>query len=107
MNHTDLQRFLSDPAALGRTTTLFRENGLRILLLHLKPGEQIPEHQTRGAITVHCVQGEATFSIGEESVVLKPASLIGVPPVAPHSVIARQDTFLLVTLWEQVQSEPA
>jgi hypothetical protein len=57
MTHTDLHSFLSDTAGLGRTTTLFRKNGLRTLLLHLKAGEEVPEHQTRGAIMVHCLKG--------------------------------------------------
>ena len=52
-------------AGLGRTTTQFRENGLRTLLLH-KAGEQTPEHQTRGAITVHCLKGQVIFFSGDE-----------------------------------------
>jgi quercetin dioxygenase-like cupin family protein len=101
MMHVGLQSFLEDTAKLSRTTTLFRENGLRTLLLHLTSGEQIPEHQTRGAITVHCLQGEATFLSGEERVELRSASLISVAPGAPHSVIAQQDTLLLLTISEQ------
>jgi quercetin dioxygenase-like cupin family protein len=101
MMHVSLPDFLEDTAKLSRTTTLFRENGLRTLLLHLISGEQIPEHQTRGAITVHCLKGQATFLSGEERIELRPASLISVPPGASHSVIAQQDTLLLVTISEQ------
>jgi quercetin dioxygenase-like cupin family protein len=97
MTHTDLQSLLNDTAALGRTTTLSRESGLRALLLHLKAGERIPEHQTNGVLTVQCLLGEATFLIGSEPVALKQGSLIGVQPAAPHSVAAERDTLLLVT----------
>jgi quercetin dioxygenase-like cupin family protein len=107
MKHADLNSFLSDTAALGRTTTLFHEAGLRGLLLHLNAEEQIPEHQTRGAISVHCLKGEAAFSCGDEHVTLRPASLISLPAAAPHSVIARQDTLLLVTIREKMLDEPA
>src|SRR3954452_7623906 len=107
MTHADLHSFLSDTLGLGRTTTLFRENGLRTLLLHLKAGEQIPEHQTRGAITVHCLQGEATFWSGEEQATLRPASLISLAPAAPHRVVAQGDTLLLVTVWEPIRDKPA
>jgi quercetin dioxygenase-like cupin family protein len=94
--------FFSDTAELGRTTTLFRENGLRTLLLHLKPGEQIPEHQTRGGITVHCLKGEAIFSSGDERVELRPDLLLSLAPGMSHSVDAREDTLLLVAISEQV-----
>ena len=102
MTHADLHSFLSDTAGLGRTTMLFRENGLRTLLLHLKAGEQIPEHQNRGAITVHCLKGEAIFLSGDERAELRPDLLLSLAPGMPHSVAAQQDTLLLVTISEQI-----
>jgi hypothetical protein len=72
----DLGAFLNHTDGLPRATTLFQGSGLRGLLLHLNAGEQIPEHQTRGAITVHCLQGEATFGSGEEQVTLDLSGLI-------------------------------
>ena len=107
MTQTDLQPFISDSARLGRTTTLSRENGLRTLLLHLNAGEQIPEHRTRGAITVYCVKGQASFVTGDERVELKPALLISLAPDMPHSLIAQQETLLLVTISEPLQSPSA
>jgi quercetin dioxygenase-like cupin family protein len=101
MKQTDLQQFLSNPASLPRSTTLLLEDGLRVLLLHLKPGEQIPEHQTRGAISVQCLQGEATFQSGEERVELKQHTLIALGPNAPHSVTGRSEALLLVTISTQ------
>ena len=98
MKQTDLQSFLSNPASLPRSTTLLLEDGLRVILLHLKPGEQIPEHQTRGAISVHCLQGEAAFLSGEERVELKQHTLITLAANAPHSVSARSEALLLVTM---------
>ena len=85
MTQADVRSFLSDTAGLARTTTLFRENGLRTLLLHLKAGEQIPEHQTRGAITVHCLKGEAIFLGGDERAELKPGLLLSLAPGIPHT----------------------
>jgi quercetin dioxygenase-like cupin family protein len=101
MSQTNLNVFMDDTERLARTTTIIHEQGLRVLLLHVKPGEHISEHQTRGAITVQCLKGEATFSAGNE-LTLQPATLVSLPPGAPHSLTARQDTLLLVTVQEPI-----
>lgn len=106
MNQIRLQSFFDDAAGLPRSTTLLRENGLRAILLHLKPGEQIPEHQARGAITVHCLRGRAMFTAGGERIELKASSLISVAPALPHNVAAEEDTLLLVTMAEQAVASP-
>ncbi len=103
MNPTDLNAFLADPSALPRSTTILRENGLRCLVLHLKAGEQIPEHQARGAISVHCLQGEVRFSAGEEKVELRAGLLITLASGLPHALVAQQESVLLVTMSEPVQ----
>jgi quercetin dioxygenase-like cupin family protein len=102
MTQYDLNHLLNDPSALPRSTTLLRENGLRCLLLHLKTGEQIPEHQARGAITVHCLQGEVQFSAGAQMADLRAGMLVSLAAGDPHALAARQESLLLVTLSEPV-----
>lgn len=103
MTQADLQSFLSNRESLSRTTTLVREAGLRTLLLHLKAGEHIPEHQTRGAIIVQCLEGSGTFVAAEERIELRPGALFSLAPAVPHSVVAAtgEDVLLLVTVAEQ------
>ena len=107
MKHTDLQAFQNDTTALARATPLFQEHGLRGLLLHLKAGEQIPEHRTQGSISIQSLKGEAIFSSGEEQVTLRPGSLISLAPAIAHRVTAQQDTLLLVTIREEIRNQSA
>ncbi|HEU5022383.1 MAG TPA: cupin domain-containing protein [Bryobacteraceae bacterium] len=104
MTAADLENLRANTAAFPRTTPLFREAGLRTMLLHLNAGENIPEHQTRGALLVHCLSGRGAFASGDERTDLRPGVLISVPPAAPHSVTAAadQEVLLLVTISEQV-----
>ena len=105
MTQADLQDFLSNRSdTLPRTTTLFRESGLRTLLLHLNAGERIPEHQTPGAIMVQCLAGKGAFFIAADRIELRPGLLISVPPAVSHSVIAaeNEDMLLLVAVSEQL-----
>lgn len=106
MTSTDLTDLLSNQAGSPRTTTLFRQPGLCTLLLHLNAGERIPEHQTRGAIVVHCLDGKGAFFVGSDRAELRPGSLISVSPDAAHSVSAAEDEqlLLLVTVSEQIAS---
>jgi quercetin dioxygenase-like cupin family protein len=98
MTQLDLNSHLAGMASLPRSTTLLRENDLRCLLIHLKPGEEIPEHQTRGAITVYCLAGEASFVANTDRAELVPHSLISIPAGTPHSLSARQESLLLITI---------
>jgi quercetin dioxygenase-like cupin family protein len=102
MTQNDLQKYLTDRSALPRTTTLFRESGLRTLLLYLKSAERIPEHQTRGAISVQCLAGQGRFFIADDGVDLRPGVLISVAASVAHSVVAaeQEDLLLLVTMSE-------
>ncbi len=101
MKQVDLHSFLNDATTLPRTTTLVREEGLRTLLLHLKAGEQIPEHQTRGAIIVQCLAGHVSFA-SDDRVDLTPGLLVSLEPGTPHSLNAQEDTLLLVTISEDL-----
>jgi quercetin dioxygenase-like cupin family protein len=105
MTRIDLSSHLTNIASLPRSTTILREGGLRCLLLHLKPGEEIPEHQARGAITVHCLTGQASFVVNAERVELVPHSLITVPAATPHSVSGLEECLLLVTVAEPAPAQ--
>ena len=103
MTWADLENLRANTAGLPRTTPLFRESGLRTLLLHLKAGEHMAEHHTPGAIIVHCLAGRGVFDAGEERTDLRPGILISVPPAGPHSLTAADEELLLLV----VIAEPA
>lgn len=100
MNPIQLSAGLAD---LPRSTTIFRQDGLRGLLLYLKADEAIPEHHTRGAISVQCLQGDVRFSTGGEACDLQAGLLLSLAAGAPHALQARQDSLLLVTIAEAGQ----
>jgi quercetin dioxygenase-like cupin family protein len=105
MNQADLHSFLDSKVALPRTTTLLRESGLPAVLFHLKAGEELPKHHTRGGITVQSLAGQSILLAGDERVEMTPALLISLAPGIPHRVIAQEDTLLLVTIWEPMPAQ--
>lgn len=100
MTLTDLRPLLNSAGDLPRNTPLIRESGLRAMLLHLRAGEEIPEHQNRGAISVQCLQGHVVFFAGGERVELTPGLLISLPPEVDHKLTGQADSVLLVTISE-------
>jgi len=107
MKHADLHAVQLDTTALPRSTTLFHEPGLRGLLLHLKAGEELPEHATPGSISVQSLKGEVIFASGKEQKTLSPGFLISLAPGVPHRVVAQQDSLLLVTIREDIRNQAA
>ena len=98
MTQKDLNSFLQDFQNLPRSTPLSQEPGLRILLLHVKQGEQIPQHHAPGAITVHCLAGSIHFYACDNVAELSPGKLVHLPPQQPHRLEAQAESLLLVTL---------
>ncbi len=101
MTQSDLNPYLKDPSALPRFTVLLKEQGVRAVLLHLKAGEQIPEHHTPGALIIQSVLGRVNFVTSDADVELTPGSLISLHPGNPHRVAAVEESLLLLTMSEQ------
>ena len=59
-----------DVGALGSslpstvTHSLLKTPALQLMRLVLRAGASLPEHSVAGAITVHCIEGEAVLSAG-------------------------------------------
>ena len=80
------------------TVVLVNEPDMRLVLLCLRAGHQIPEHSTAGSITVQAITGRATFYDGDEPCELFAGSLVRLDAGRSHRVEAHTDTALLVTM---------
>jgi quercetin dioxygenase-like cupin family protein len=86
------------PSATGPPSALLAKTGaLEVRRLTLAQGREIPTHQARGEITVHCIEGRIAFTGDGTTVDLGPGQMIVLAAGAPHSVSAREDATVLVT----------
>lgn len=94
------QELASQPVpAVGRTTrVLFKSQDLTLVSVFLPAGSEWKEHKAPGPATAQVVRGKIRFvwehgeaMPGNSQVVLFAAGL-------PHSVVALEDTLLLVTI---------
>lgn len=105
MKHVNLRSYFDAPGSLPRATTLLQEGGIRVVLFHVKAGETLPEHHAAGAITVLCLTGQCTLIAGTETLEMSPNALASLAPRVSHSVVAQQETLLLVSIGDPAAAE--
>ena len=86
--------------ALGAavTTSLLKTPSLQLMRLVLAAGQGLPEHSVAGAITVHCLEGQASVSTPTRTCHLLAGHLVVLDGSERHDVKAVTDTSLLVTV---------
>lgn len=83
----------------GRNSiTLFKTDGMRIVLMALKEGSELKTHTAPGVISVQVLEGSINFSTNEQNSVRKAAQMLTLHAGIPHSVTAVEDTVFLLTL---------
>lgn len=90
----DLSSFGGD-----KSTALVKEKKFEVIRLLVEAGKSIPEHKVDGPITVQCLSGKCTFSVGTEPRELVPGSWLYLTGGSLHSVEGGEETsVLLVTI---------
>ena len=84
-------RPLGPALAQAQTTTLIKTKPLEVIRLVVPRGKEIPTHSTRGAITVHCLEGQVDFTIDGEARELGAGHLLYLEANQPHSVLGIDD----------------
>jgi quercetin dioxygenase-like cupin family protein len=81
------------------STSLIKTDRLQLLHLVLPAHRDLPEHRVDDECTIHCLEGEVEVVTGSLTKRLRAGELVVLPALLAHSVRARSDSALLVTLW--------
>jgi quercetin dioxygenase-like cupin family protein len=83
--------------------TLLKHDGFRVVLVVLKPGARVQEHQTYNHVAVHALAGRLRVQVGEhDTVELGPGGLLGLDRYVPHDIEAVEESALLICLgWSE------
>lgn len=87
----------ADPAMSGLSSLLARTATLEVRRLTLPKRKEIPTHQAPGEITVHCVKGRIAFTADGHTRELGAGQMIALAAREPHSLVAHEDSTVLVT----------
>lgn len=78
--------------------TLVKEGPLRVVLLGLKPGSTLEEHEAGGPVSLHALSGHVDVMSGDRRDPLRAGNALVFGSSVPHSLEAREDSVVLVTI---------
>ncbi|HEY5327305.1 MAG TPA: cupin domain-containing protein [Mucilaginibacter sp.] len=78
--------------------TIFKTNGMCIVLVALHAGAEMKTHTASGIISVQVLDGQITFSTKQQSVELGSGQMLALHEDIPHSVLAEKVTTFLLTI---------
>jgi len=78
--------------------TIYKTNGMRIVLIALHEDAVMEKHTTNGIVSVQLLDGEINFNVNNESFLLKPGQIIALHRNVPHSVAAIKESVFLLTV---------
>jgi quercetin dioxygenase-like cupin family protein len=78
--------------------TVYKTNGMRIVLIALHEDAILKKHTAEGIISVQVLEGEIIFSTDGQPVVIKQGQMIALHKGLPHSVKAVKESVFLLTL---------
>lgn len=98
----EVRQEVAEPSILERNghnaRTLLKDGPMRVVLIVMAPGGEIPEHQAEGPVTVQPVQGDVRFSTGGHDYDLEPGRLLCLGPGVRHRVFSAGGGAFLLTV---------
>jgi quercetin dioxygenase-like cupin family protein len=78
--------------------TLLKGQGLRVVLVAMHAGTNVPSHQADGPISVQVLAGVIRFSAEAQTVTLTPGQLLTLHAGIPHAMEAVEEAAFLLTI---------
>jgi quercetin dioxygenase-like cupin family protein len=78
--------------------TLIKHSDFTVVLVALKAGASLPEHQTEQRVSIHTLSGRVRLRLPSETVELPAQHLLTLDHAVPHDVEAIEDSAILLTV---------
>jgi len=93
----DLDNWAND-LNVDQTKVIVKTEKFELARLVLSQDKEIPSHKVEGPIIVHCTSGEIEFLIDGIPLILKSNQLLHLKPGETHSLKAKADSVILLTI---------
>jgi quercetin dioxygenase-like cupin family protein len=78
--------------------TLFKSDGMRVVLIALHAGSEMKTHTAPGIISVQVLEGQIIFKTEKQTAELNKGQMLTLHKGVPHSVVASVESTFLLTL---------
>ena len=86
------------------TRQLLDDERVRLVLFTFSPGQRLSEHTSSTLAFLHFLSGEATVTLGKDSVEVGPGAWVRMDPGLAHSIMTKSKVVMLLTL---IKGSPA
>lgn len=76
--------------------TLFKTDNANITFMEMAPGEELTEHTSRFAATLHFISGSGTMKLGDDTLEVGTNQIVHMPPELRHSLVANENLRFLI-----------
>ena len=91
-------RPIGESLSEATTAPLVKEETFEAIRMVIHKGHELAGHQVEGAITIYCLDGRVAFTARGQNHDLKPGHWLFLPGNEPHSLVAIDDSSLLLTI---------
>ena len=97
---SEVERLRNEPewSSGQNAKTLVKYDDLRVVLIALRAGARIPNHETAGRISIHTVQGHVRVRAQDQLRDLPMGTVLALDQGLPHDVEALEDSAILLTI---------
>ena len=94
----DLAQEIEPPKDGILTRTLFNDGDVKTVIFGFAPGEELSEHTASMPAILHFISGEATVTVGDETIEAHSGTWLHMAAELKHSVHARTPVIMLLLL---------
>ena len=94
----DLAKEVEPPDDGILTRTLFNDDDVKAVIFGFGQGEELSEHTASMPAILYFLKGEATLTLGDDTVEAHPRTWIHMPPELQHSVRTKTPVLMLLLL---------
>lgn len=80
--------------------TVYSDDQIKAILFAFAAGQELSEHTSSQTAILHFIQGEASLTLGEETMAAQAGTWVQMPPHLPHSVTAKTPVVMLLLMFK-------